>query len=55
MDLTLGGFGDRRLQKGGPFFWAGLSSAGLVRSEFGCLAATARARFVCFAFFAIRW
>jgi hypothetical protein len=34
MELTLGRFGDRRLEKGGPFFWAGCYRLVLVR--FGC-------------------
>jgi hypothetical protein len=44
MELTLGHFGDLRLQKGGPFFWACL--LGLVGARFGCvvLAAIVRAR-----------
>lgn len=32
MELDLGRFGDRRLQKGGPFFWAG----SLRRAAEGC-------------------
>jgi hypothetical protein len=32
MELGLGRFGDRRLEKGGPFFWAGW----LRRAAEGC-------------------
>lgn len=28
MELVLGRFGDRRLEKGGPFFWLALWNAG---------------------------
>ena len=55
MELTLGRFSDRRLQKGGPFFWAVWSRAALARSGFACLAAIVRARFACSASCAIRW
>lgn len=55
MELTLGRFGDRRLQKGGPFFWAAWSSAALARSGFVCLVGTVRARSACSASCVIRW
>ena len=55
MELTLGRFGDRRLQKGGPFFWAAWLSAALASFGYVCLAATVRARSACFASCAIRW
>jgi hypothetical protein len=44
MELTLGRFGDRRLQKGGPFFWAASLRSGLASFAFVGLAGTARAR-----------
>lgn len=53
MELTLGRFGDWRLQKGGPFFWAASSRLGLASFGFAGLAATVRARSGCSAFCAI--
>jgi hypothetical protein len=52
MELTLGRFGDRRLQKGGPFFWAVSSRLAVARCGFGGLAVTGRARSGCSDFFA---
>jgi hypothetical protein len=45
MDIGLGRFGDRRLEKGGPFFWGALLSWAVARC--GCVgwAAPVRARF----------
>jgi hypothetical protein len=54
MELTLGRFGDRRLQKGGPFFWGALLRSAVVRCGNGGLAATALARSGCSGFCAIR-
>ncbi len=34
MGLSLGGFGDRRLEKGGPICWRGLCR--MVGAGFGC-------------------
>jgi hypothetical protein len=45
MELTLGYFGDRRLEKGGPIFWAVWSKLAVARFGFAGLAAIARARF----------
>ena len=45
MELTLGYFGDRRLEKGGPFFWAGSWRLGVERFGFAGLAAIALGRF----------
>ena len=46
MELSLGRFGDRRLAKGGPFFWLVLLRS--VVADCGCagLAGTVRGRFV---------
>ena len=44
MGMTLGRFGDRRLEKGGPIFWAAWLRRVAAVSVFGGLAATARAR-----------
>jgi len=45
MDVSLGRFGDRRLEKGGPIFWPVLSRAGGARFGFGGLAGTGREKF----------
>jgi hypothetical protein len=50
MELTLGRFGDRRLEKGGPFFWGGSSRLGGERYGFGGLAATGPVRSGCIGF-----
>lgn len=46
MDMTLGGFGDRRLEKGGSFFWPACWRLGLGRCGFAGLEATGRVRSV---------
>jgi hypothetical protein len=45
MELSLGHFGDRRLEKGGPIYWAVLSRLGAVLYVFGGLAVIVRGRF----------
>ena len=45
MELMLGRFGDRRLEKGGPFFWPVCWRSGLVRYGSVGLEAIARVRF----------
>jgi hypothetical protein len=45
MELSLGRFGDRRLEKGGPFFWAVWLRREADLCGFGVLAATGPARF----------
>jgi hypothetical protein len=44
MELTLGRFGDRRLEKGGPFFWAAWLRLVVGRYGYAVLAVTGRAR-----------
>ena len=44
MDLCLGRFGDRRLEKGGPIFWAVLWSLVGASCGFGGWAAVGRER-----------
>ncbi len=45
MELGLGRFGDRRLEKGGPFFWAGLLRPGAEDCGSADWAAVGRERF----------
>jgi hypothetical protein len=45
MELGLGRFGDRRLEKGGPFFWGGLSPLGAGDCGSADWAAIGRERF----------
>lgn len=44
MDMTLGRFGDRRLEKGGPIFWAGWCRLRGAICVFGDLVEAARER-----------
>ena len=44
MEQTLGRFGDRRLEKGGPFFWDDCWREAVVRFGFVGLVATVQAR-----------
>lgn len=46
MTMLLGRFGDRRLEKGGPFFWAGSLKVAVASCAFANLAATGRERSV---------
>jgi hypothetical protein len=39
IDLNLGRFGDRRLEKGSPIFWVGLFRMG--RADFECVSSAA--------------
>lgn len=54
MELRLGRFGDRRLEKGGPFFWVGLSGLAGEGCGFAALVATVRAKSGLRAFCAMR-
>lgn len=45
MELSLGRFGDRRLEKGGPIFWAALWGLVAASFGFGVWAAVGRGRF----------
>jgi hypothetical protein len=45
MELRLGRFGDRRLKKGGPFFWAGWWNAAAVSCGYAGWAGIVRERF----------
>ena len=45
IDASLGWFGDRRLEKGGPFFWAVWSPLAVMVFGSGVWAAIARVRF----------
>lgn len=46
MELCLGRFGDRRLEKGGPFFWTGWWRPAGLGCGFGGWAATGRGKCV---------
>ena len=45
MELSLGRFGDRRLEKGGPFFWPVWLRRGAALCGFAALAARGLGRF----------
>jgi hypothetical protein len=44
MDMRLGRFGDRRLEKGGPIFWASWFLVGRASCVFGAWVAADRER-----------
>jgi hypothetical protein len=46
VEVSLGRFGDRRLEKGGPFYWSGWSARAGAAFRFGNWAATVRVKFV---------
>ena len=46
MQMTLGRFGDRRLEKGGPFFWLDCCRLGLEPCGCAGWGVTVRVRFV---------